>query len=246
MNFCGVFFFHSFFENRLQNIAICDTINTELSKWERWRMKRKIEVVAALIRRETDGKQEIMICQRSAKKSNGLLWEFVGGKVEVGETREDALIRECREELDITVAPKDIYAETDYEYPDAFVHLTLFSAKIVNGVPCLKEHADLRWITVPEISDFQFCPADKDFLAKIRFDYAKEKIKIGKWKHFKGNCYEVIGIAKHSETLEPMVVYRALYGDGTIWTRPAMMWLEEVTRDGNTFPRFSYQEESLQ
>ena len=70
------------------------------------------------------------------------------------------------------------------------------------------------------------------------------EILLGKYRHFKGGEYEVLAVAKHSETLEPMVVYRALYGDGTIWTRPAMMWLEEVTRDGNTFPRFSYQGES--
>ena len=209
-------------------------------------MKRRIEVVAALIRRETEGEQKIMIGRRNAEKSNGLLWEFVGGKVEAGETLEAALIRECREELEITVAPKQIYEETEYEYPDVFVHLSLFCAEIVGGEPCLKEHADLRWITPPEISLFQFCPADKDFLAKILYDYAKEQIKIGKWKHFKGNCYEVVGIAKHSETLEPMVVYRALYGDGVFWTRPALMWLEKITRDGHTFPRFSYQEESLQ
>ena len=66
------------------------------------------------------------------------------------------------------------------------------------------------------------------------------EIKLGKYRHFKGNEYEVIGIAKHSETLEPMVVYKALYGDGDIWVRPASMWDETVTRDGKTFKRFEY------
>ena len=66
------------------------------------------------------------------------------------------------------------------------------------------------------------------------------EIKLGKYRHFKGMEYEVIGIAKHSETLEPMVVYRALYGEGGLWVRPAAMWQETVTRDGVTAPRFTY------
>jgi hypothetical protein len=65
-------------------------------------------------------------------------------------------------------------------------------------------------------------------------------IKLGKYRHFKGMEYEVIGVAKHSESLEEMVVYRALYGDGSLWVRPAAMWQETVTRDGVTKPRFTY------
>ena len=66
------------------------------------------------------------------------------------------------------------------------------------------------------------------------------EIKLGRYRHFKGMEYEVIGVAKHSETLEPMVVYRALYGEGGLWVRPAAMWQETVTRDGVTAPRFTY------
>lgn len=66
------------------------------------------------------------------------------------------------------------------------------------------------------------------------------EIKLGKYRHFKGNEYEVIGIANHSETLEKMVVYRALYGEKEIWVRPLSMWDEEITRDGKTFKRFEY------
>lgn len=68
-------------------------------------------------------------------------------------------------------------------------------------------------------------------------------IKLGKYRHFKGNEYEVIGVAKHSETLEEMVVYKALYGDGGLWVRPASMWNETITRDGKTFKRFTYIDE---
>ncbi len=67
-----------------------------------------------------------------------------------------------------------------------------------------------------------------------------DEIRPGRWRHFKGNEYVVLGIARHSETLEPMVVYRALYGDGGLWVRPAAMWLETVERDGQRFPRFTY------
>ena len=66
------------------------------------------------------------------------------------------------------------------------------------------------------------------------------EIKLGKYRHFKGNEYEVIGIARHSETLEEMVIYRALYGEGGLWVRPAEMWNEIVEREGKTFPRFTY------
>ena len=67
-----------------------------------------------------------------------------------------------------------------------------------------------------------------------------DEIKIGKYRHFKGNEYEVVALAKHSETLEPMVVYRALYGDGGYWVRPAAMWNETVEREGKSFERFTY------
>lgn len=70
-----------------------------------------------------------------------------------------------------------------------------------------------------------------------------QEIKLGKYRHFKGMEYEVIGIARHSESLEEMVVYRALYGEGELWVRPAAMWTESVTRDGVKQPRFAYVED---
>ena len=123
-----------------------------------------VEVVAALI---WDG-DRFMICQRPAHKARGLLWEFVGGKVEPGETKEEALIRECREELVVTVAPKDLFMDVVHEYPDLTVHLSLFNAVIAEGTPQLLEHNDIRWITVDEIDRFAFCPADVEILKEIR------------------------------------------------------------------------------
>ncbi len=68
----------------------------------------------------------------------------------------------------------------------------------------------------------------------------EKELKLGKYRHFKGNEYEVIGIARDCETLEPIVVYKALYGDGGLWVRPLDNWCETVTRDGKTFKRFEY------
>ena len=125
------------------------------------------DVVAALI---WDGPR-FMICQRPAHKARALLWEFVGGKTEAGETMEDALIRECREELDITVSVGDVFTQVIHEYPDIHIRLTLFNCTIVEGTPKLLEHNDLKWIIPSEIPDFDFCPADKDILALIQSRY---------------------------------------------------------------------------
>jgi len=121
------------------------------------------DVVAALIW----DKDRFLACQRPAHKARGLLWEFVGGKVEPGETKEEALIRECREELDITVVPGSVFMELVHEYPDLTVRLTLFNASISKGVPKKLEHNDLRWITTDQIPEFKFCPADVEILERL-------------------------------------------------------------------------------
>ena len=121
------------------------------------------EVAAALI---WDG-DKFMICQRPAHKARGLLWEFVGGKVEPGETREHALIRECREELAVTVSVGEVFMDVVHEYPDLLVHLTLFNAAIAEGIPQKLEHNDIRWITVDEIPSYDFCPADEEILKRL-------------------------------------------------------------------------------
>ncbi len=131
------------------------------------------KVVAALIR---DG-ERFLICQRPAHKARGLLWEFVGGKVEPGETKEQALVRECREELDITVEPLDVYMEVVHAYPDLTVRLTLFDARIASGVPKKLEHNDLRWILPEEIPLFPFCPADETILDRIQADCVRKRIE---------------------------------------------------------------------
>lgn len=121
-------------------------------------------MVAALI---WEGNR-FLACQRPAHKARGLLWEFVGGKVEPGESREEALVRECCEELGVTVAVGEIFMEVDHVYPDLTVHLTLFHAKIAAGVPQKLEHNDIRWITTEEIDQYAFCPADEEILKRLR------------------------------------------------------------------------------
>ena len=121
------------------------------------------EVVAALIWENN----KFMICQRPAHKARGLLWEFVGGKVESGETKEQALIRECKEELNILLSVGDVFMDVVHEYPDITVHLTLFNATIAAGEPQKLEHNDIEWITSDEIPNYNFCPADKEILTKL-------------------------------------------------------------------------------
>ena len=125
------------------------------------------EVVAALIWDD----DRFMACQRPAHKARGLLWEFVGGKVEPQETKQDALIRECREELAITISVGEVFMDVIHEYPDLTVHLTLFHAKISEGIPQKLEHNDIRWITAQEIDEYEFCPADKDILIALKEKY---------------------------------------------------------------------------
>ena len=123
-----------------------------------------IEVVAALI---WDG-ERFLICQRPENKARGLLWEYVGGKVEAGETKQEALIRECREELGITISVGDVFMDVVHEYPDITVHLTLFHAKITKGTIQLLEHNAVAWIKPDEIPNYDFCPADKDINERIQ------------------------------------------------------------------------------
>ena len=122
------------------------------------------EVVAALIWRD----DKFMICQRPANKARGLLWEFVGGKVEPGETKEQALVRECKEELNILLSVGDVFMDVVHEYPDITVHLTLFNATISEGEPQKLEHNDIKWIKPSEIPNYEFCPADKEILDIIK------------------------------------------------------------------------------
>ncbi len=122
------------------------------------------DVVAALI---WDG-DRFLACQRPAHKARGLLWEFVGGKVEPGESHRDALIRECYEELAIQVRVGEVFMTLVHEYPDLTVRLTLFNASICGGEVQMIEHNDIRWITTAEVDHYDFCPADEEILRRLK------------------------------------------------------------------------------
>ena len=122
-----------------------------------------VDVVAALIWNH----DRFLACQRPAHKARPLLWEFVGGKVENGESREEALIRECREELGVTVTPIDVFMDVVHEYPDITIRLVLYNAVITDGTIQLFEHNDARWLTPDEIPQYAFCPADTEILERI-------------------------------------------------------------------------------
>ena len=134
-----------------------------------------VEVVAALI---WDG-DRFLICQRPEHKARGLLWEFVGGKVEAGETKQEALIRECKEELDVTISVGDTFMDVIHEYPDITVHLTLFHARIASGEIKRLEHNAVAWITPDEIPNYAFCPADKEINERIAAEYGNTSFYTG-------------------------------------------------------------------
>lgn len=133
--------------------------------------KRCVDVVAALIWE----KDKFLICQRPAHKTRGLLWEFVGGKVEPGETLQQALERECAEELAIHVTVGGQFLQEYHDYPDMLIRLTLFHCTIAGGVPQALEHNALAWIHPSRIDDYEFCPADEDFLKEIKRVYENRK-----------------------------------------------------------------------
>ena len=127
-------------------------------------MAKTIEVVAALIWK--DGR--FLACQRPENKARALLWEFVGGKVEPGERAEQALVRECREELGADIRVLGAFMDVTHAYPDLTVHLTLYESELASGGVHRLEHSDIRFITPEEIDEYDFCPADQAFCAEIK------------------------------------------------------------------------------
>lgn len=122
------------------------------------------QVVAALIWQD----DRFLACQRPAHKTRGGLWEFVGGKTEPGETPQQALVRECQEELGVLISVGKLFMEVIHEYPDMTVQLLLYHARILQGEPKLLEHQAIRWIKPSQIDELSFCPADVEILAELK------------------------------------------------------------------------------
>ena len=126
-----------------------------------------VEVVAALIRQD----DKFLICQRPADKTRALLWEFPGGKMEPGESPKQALIRECREELEVMLDVGELYMQVTHKYPDIDICLSLFEATISEGMLTLKEHHAFAWIKRDDLFQYEFCPADIEIIRRL----SKEK-----------------------------------------------------------------------
>ena len=122
-----------------------------------------VDVAAALIFK--DGR--FMICKRPDNKTRGGLWEFVGGKLEAGETAQQALVRECREELGVEIKVGNLFMQLVHEYPDMTVNLSLYESEIASGTPQLLEHSEIKWIAPHEAAQYDFCPADADILKEL-------------------------------------------------------------------------------
>jgi mutator protein MutT len=122
-----------------------------------------MEVAAAIIRQNN----QILICQRGAEGNCAFLWEFPGGKLESDETMEQCAIRECREELQIDIAIRDIYAKLIYKYPDKEIAFTFFNAQLIGGAITTAVHADFKWVLPDELKNYEFCPADVAIVARL-------------------------------------------------------------------------------
>ena len=124
-----------------------------------------INVVAAVIK---DDNGKILITQRNLKKSQGGLWEFPGGKIEPNETKEQAIIREIKEELTIDINVKDYIDEKIFTYPEKDINLISLECSIINGNIELLEHEDYRWVSSSELENFEFAPADMFIVEKLK------------------------------------------------------------------------------
>jgi mutator mutT protein len=124
-----------------------------------------INVVAAIIK-NCEGK--ILITQRNLKKSQGGLWEFPGGKIEKGETREEAIIREIKEELTIEINVESYLGEKVFEYPEKSINLIALNCRVKSGNIYLTEHEEARWVEKAELNSFEFTPADIFIVKKLQ------------------------------------------------------------------------------
>lgn len=124
-----------------------------------------INVVAAIIK---NGKGKILITQRNLKKSQGGLWEFPGGKIEKGETREEAIIREIKEELTIEINVESYLGEKVFEYPEKSINLIALNCRVKSGNIYLTEHEEARWVEKEELNSFEFAPADIFIVKKLQ------------------------------------------------------------------------------
>ncbi len=130
-------------------------------------MKKKVHVVAAVITRKNG---EVLCALRSPQMAQPNMWEFPGGKIEKGETKEEALVREIQEELNCTIRVHESVEDTTYEYERVIVRLETFYATIVEGTPVNREHATLRWVPILQLNELNWAPADIPAVERLQND----------------------------------------------------------------------------
>ena len=131
------------------------------------------EVTAAIIREGS----RILICQRAADDECGMLWEFPGGKLEYGETLEECIIREIREELELDIEVTDIFTTSIYRFDNNEIHFTVYNARITGGSIRLNVHNAAQWIGAHELGGFEFMPADTGFVSKLIDEYENSALQ---------------------------------------------------------------------
>lgn len=122
-------------------------------------MKKTEQIAAALLMKEG----RLLI----GKRNDCPIWEFPGGKLEPGETPEEALCRECMEELSLKITPRKLIWETEYEYPQKRVHLYFFTADSIGGELQNQVHTELLWVSPQSLGDYSFWPANQELIRKI-------------------------------------------------------------------------------
>lgn len=218
--------------------------------------------------REKAGRVEVLLQKRAEGKDSfpGKYDTSSAGHIPAGDEPRPSAVRELSEELGIYVREADLQEagtcrikfETEFygkPFKDDEVVFVYVLKNDVNPAQLTlqpEEVSEAIWLPLDEVQaavaarDERFCVPQEGlelltaFLGKVEKPVSYTDIRPGRYRHFKGNEYEVLGVARHSETEEPMVVYRALYGSGGLWVRPASMWLETVERDGRTYQRFTY------
>lgn len=123
----------------------------------------EIQVTAAILCKN----DQYLICQRAHDDALPLLWEFPGGKVEEGETLEECIVRECKEELDVDIRVLGKFGRTNYSYASKELFFTFFTAEIVGGEISVNVHEQIKWVSIAELKDYTFCPADIEVVERI-------------------------------------------------------------------------------
>lgn len=197
-----------------------------------------------------DPLNRILLTLRSADKEfYPNLWEVTAGSVLAGESSRDGAVRELLEETGLKEAPDALHLISTFDFPGVFVDIYAHRMKVASVNLQQGETSSYRFATLDQIDELiaqgKMAPHIIHHLHTCREGlefFLHPTVEPGRYRHYKGGEYEALGMATHSETGEPMVVYRALYGDQKVWVRPAAMWNDLILRGNLALRRFSRME----